>query len=283
MKRLQQPDIRSIKEIAMSKAMICLLIAVLGSPVAFAQNIAGRPFIAVRGHAEVRVVPDVFPVAVTFSDTQMDGGKAQATVEQLVATVIAKAKARGLEDADLSIGNLLVTADSEYDDESEKSKFTGTKYQRRLEFRFRKLVDLKSFLAELPARKEVQAQTLEFRLAEPGDIRRRLLAAAIEDSRKTGDVFAQGMGGTLGNVQTISDKPLQLSTGSYINPIDVSSVESTTILTAEQIANIPVARNITSAALLAPGSVRGSSTEIAISEGVVRVVADVYVIYLLND
>jgi hypothetical protein len=44
-----------------------------------------------------------------------------------------------------------------------------------------------------------------------------------------------------------------------VNPIDVSSVESTTILTAEQIARIPVARDTTSVALLAPGTVRGDA------------------------
>lgn len=47
--------------------------------------------------------------------------------------------------------------------------------------------------------------------------------------------------------------------GNAVNPIDVSSVESTTILTAEQIAKIPVARDATSVALLAPGTVRGDA------------------------
>ena len=47
--------------------------------------------------------------------------------------------------------------------------------------------------------------------------------------------------------------------GAAINPIDVSSVESTTILTGEQIAKIPVARDVTSVALLAPGTVRGDA------------------------
>ncbi len=46
---------------------------------------------------------------------------------------------------------------------------------------------------------------------------------------------------------------------SLVNPIDVSSVESTTILTSEQVAKIPVPRNITSVALLAPGTVRGAA------------------------
>jgi TonB-dependent receptor-like protein/carboxypeptidase family protein len=41
--------------------------------------------------------------------------------------------------------------------------------------------------------------------------------------------------------------------------IDVSSVDSRTVLTAEQLQKVPVARNITAAALLAPGTVAGDS------------------------
>lgn len=47
--------------------------------------------------------------------------------------------------------------------------------------------------------------------------------------------------------------------GAVVNPIDVSSVESTTILTSAQLAKIPVARDTTSVALLAPGTVRGDT------------------------
>jgi len=47
--------------------------------------------------------------------------------------------------------------------------------------------------------------------------------------------------------------------GTQINTIDVASVESSTILTSEQIAKIPVPRDITSVALLAPGTVRGDA------------------------
>jgi len=48
-------------------------------------------------------------------------------------------------------------------------------------------------------------------------------------------------------------------TASALPAIDVSSVDSRTVLTAQQLANIPVARNITAAALLAPGVVAGDS------------------------
>lgn len=62
--------------------------------------------------------------------------------------------------------------------------------------------------------------------------------------------FATGEAATLDTVTVV---------GNAINPIDVSSVESTTIMTAEQIARIPVARDATSVALLAPGTVRGDA------------------------
>ena len=70
--------------------------------------------------------------------------------------------------------------------------------------------------------------------------------------------------GTSANVNYAVTAPGEAATldtitvvGQAVNPVDVSSVESTTILTAEQLAKIPVARDTTSVALLAPGTVRG--------------------------
>ena len=61
-----------------------------------------------------------------------------------------------------------------------------------------------------------------------------------------------------GGDATTLDTVTVVGTGA-VNPIDVSSVESTTILTAEQVAKIPVPRNVTAVALLAPGTVRGAA------------------------
>src|SRR4249919_587010 len=47
--------------------------------------------------------------------------------------------------------------------------------------------------------------------------------------------------------------------GGSFNPIDVSSVESTTVFSAEQIDELPVARDVTNVALLAPGTVKGDT------------------------
>jgi hypothetical protein len=48
-------------------------------------------------------------------------------------------------------------------------------------------------------------------------------------------------------------------TGTALPSIDVSSVESRTVLTAQQLQKLPIARDVTSAALLAPGAVGGDT------------------------
>lgn len=56
--------------------------------------------------------------------------------------------------------------------------------------------------------------------------------------------------GTLGEITV---------TGNAINPIDVSSVESATVFSSEQLRALPVARDVSNVALLAPGTVKGDA------------------------
>jgi len=61
-------------------------------------------------------------------------------------------------------------------------------------------------------------------------------------------------------METGSDCGIRTTGNGSLNPIDVTSVESTTILTAEQVDSIPMPRDTTSVALLAPGTVLGRSS-----------------------
>ena len=62
-------------------------------------------------------------------------------------------------------------------------------------------------------------------------------------------------------VAAMAPPPASPAPSGQINAIDVSSVESTTVMTAEQTAPLPVARNITNVALLAPGTVTGDDKD----------------------
>lgn len=245
-----------------------------------AQSIGGTPFLAVHGSARIEVVPDVFPVSVDVQEVGMDLPKSQALVEDLTQAVLAKARALALADKDIYIGDLSVSPQQDYDATTRKSVFRGNNYRRSLLFKFRSLADLKQFLAGMPTGKQVSVRLLAFECSTANEIRRRLLIDAIADARRTADILATGIGRRVTIAQTISTSPMALSAGSYINAIDVASVESTTVLTSEQIAKIPAPRSITSVALLAPGTVK---SDIVLEKGSVELDSDVYIVYLLGD
>ncbi|CAN5141125.1 hypothetical protein BH11PSE14_BH11PSE14_19520 [soil metagenome] len=261
---------------------ICLLFTALlfaASP-AMAQSVGGTPFLAVHGSAKIEIIPDIFPVQVEVADTGMDLSKSQALVEQLTRGILAQARKLGLEEASIQVGDFRISPQEDYDQTTQKQVFRGNRYERNLRFKFHSLADVKAFVAAAPSGKQVQVSTAGFESSSEHEVRRKLLVDAISDARKTADVLAAGIGRRVTVAQTISTTPMVLSAGSYINAIDVRSVESTTILTAEQIARIPVGRDITSVALLAPGAVR---SEIALEKGAIALQSDVYILYLLGD
>lgn len=262
------------------KSLLIFLSLLLVCGASMAQSVAGQPFIAVHGHAEVQVVPDRFSVSVTISDKSLDAAKTQQKIETLTALVFGKIKELGLDSSDISVGNLEIEPDFDYDQKLKKQVFIGNEYTRSIDVVFHDLADLRKFISGLPSGKEIQVSTGEFTIESINEARRKLVVDAISDARKTAGVYAAAIGKRIASVQTISDRPLSLSVGSYINAIDVSAVESTSILTAEQISRIPVARNVTNVALLSPGTTRA---EIVLEKGAVTLESNVYVIFLLGD
>lgn len=262
-------------------SMLLSMALALCATSASAQSISPKAYIAIRGHAEVRVVPDTFPVSVWIHDIEMDRSKAEDTVETIARQTVAAARKMGLGDADMSLGNLRVSSEFERD-ELGKQAFVGSRYERRFEFRFRRLADLKKFLSALSTTKQVQTQVGSFSLSRERDVRRLLVADAAKDAKFTGDAFAGSVGKKLGDVLAISDKPLGQVGGGFINPIDISDVESTTVLTAEQVARVPASSNQQMFHLLAPTEAKDVQ-ETVLSEGVVSLAVDVYVVYALID
>lgn len=251
---------------------------------AFAQSIGGTSFIAVQGKATVRIIPDVFPLSVEITDKSNDAAQVQASVEALAAQVLASARAQGLKDADIAVGNLVIRPQMDYDEKTRQETFQGNSYSRGMELRFHKLSDLKAFIAKLPSSKLLQVQTREFQVSSIIQAQDALMIDAMRRAREKGDQIAAALGKRIVRVQTVSDQPLGLGVGSYINSMDVASIESTTILTAEQVARIPVPRDITTVGLLSGrGSRGGQATEIALSEGLVTASKTAYMIFLLGD
>jgi uncharacterized protein YggE len=260
----------------MKKFMVLLLCA-LASPV-YAQ---GAPFLAVRGEASIQVVPDVFPLEIDIHAEGMDVAKSQSRVEELTRAVLAQARSAGLDDSAITVGSIDISPQNRYDEKTRQSRFVGNLYAREIVLKFKDLDLLRKQVAAVPPGENIEVSTGSFELSNAPEVRRRLLVDAIANAKASAEVLAAGIERKLLRAQTISTSPMALTAGSYINATDVNDLQSTSVLTAEQIARVPVPRNITSVALLAPGSVR--STEIQLEKGSVTLRAEVYIVYALGD
>lgn len=190
----------SMKRIAF--ALVLLLVAVGAQ----AQSISGSPFIAVHGKAKAEVVPDVFPLEITLKETSMDAERSQALIEGHAERILATVKQMKLPNADITVSNLSVAPEYKYDREAEKQVFLGNVYRRQIKLRFRKLADLAKMIGTLPDAKEVQVVTGTFETSRADDVRRNLMAKAVEDARAIGEVMAQAVGKRLGAVHNVSNR-----------------------------------------------------------------------------
>ena len=97
-------------------------------------------------------------------------------------------------DADVTISNMSVAPEYRYDREDQKQVFVGNVYRRQIKLRFRKLTDLAKMIGTLPAAKEVLIDTGEFESSRADEVRRNLIAQAVQDARLTGDLGGEPLG-----------------------------------------------------------------------------------------
>jgi uncharacterized protein YggE len=256
------------------KNRVLMTILLAAAPfLATAQSFQGKPFLAVQGHAEAKVKPDIFPIAVTLTDTSMDSAKSQTLVEGLAKQVLAVAQALKVGDLDLEIGNLSISPNSDWDEKKDEDVFKGNTYEREITIRFHNLADLKSFIGQMPESRAIKLDTKTFEYSGAAELKRKLRREAIDDARQAGLEMADAVHKRLLNLFNVSDRAqsvvyassgysnsdaLRYSAedarrqgGTAVNAIDVVSVK------------------------------RGS--EIVLREGEIKISADAYLVYEIGD
>jgi uncharacterized protein len=234
---------------------LCLMAA--GS--AAAQTPPNLPYLAVQGRATETLVPDVFPVAITLSETSIDSAGAQARIEALARDVLSAAKKVGVEDGDIVVGNLRVSPNMEWDEKSEQQVFTGNLYQREFVLRLRKLESLRSLAAALPASRSLRVQTQPFERSDADAIRNRLRDTAIANARKQANALAASAGVRLGRLHNVSDRPQGWNYNS-----------------------LPMGRSLDSFTVSGTASNQLTSAMV-VSQGKITLEADAYLVYLIAE
>jgi uncharacterized protein len=239
------------------KIFVALFLISLNISFANAQAVNGPPYIAVHGHSEKEVVPDIFPLEIVLSETSFDASKTQKKIEDLAAATLQLAKKNNLSDGDISIGNLDIEAEEKYNDKTEVNVFIGNSYTRKINLRFRSLKEMKSFISEFPTAKEVKISTSAFSNSKAREIKAELLKLAVENARADAEILAQSVGKKIIGVQNISN------TSGISGYSNYSNVDAIQVIGARTNYN--------------------RLTELVMAEGVTTIKQDVYIIYLLGQ
>jgi uncharacterized protein len=246
-----------------NKMMWVLSLLVAFVPVASAQGVSGVPFIAAQGEARAEVVPDIFPLKVTLTETSMDAAATQKKIEALASDIIETAKMMNVAEDDITVGNLVISIEERYDDKTEQEIFVGNSYERVISLRFHDLAALKAFVDRLPTGKAVRAATGTFAYSKAEAERKKLLQEAMDDAKETAEQIATGLGKKIIGVQNVSDRPMNASYFGNGANLDALQVRGNVALTA-------------------PGTVRGQS-EMALKKGVITLERTIYIIYLFGN
>ena len=238
-------------------AVVLMVVSVMG--VANAQSIGGSPFIAVHGKAKAEVVPDIFPLEITLTDTSLDAAKTQALIEGYAGQVVALTKKMEMEDRDVTVANLSVAPEYRYDDDDDKQIFLGNTYARKIKLNFHTLEALKQMIEALPQAKQIQLDTGTFVSSKADELRRELLTQAVDDARSTAEIMAKAVGKRLGTVHNISNQGFNVR---YVESSDSYSLDSITV-TGSRLGRAP-----------AP---------VVLSKGTTQLDQNVYIIYTLVD
>ena len=224
-----------------------------------AQSIGGSPFVAVHGKAKAEVVPDIFPLDITLTDTSLDAGKTQVLIEGYASQVVALTKKMEMEDREVTISNLSVSPEYRYDDKDDRQVFLGNTYERKIKLKFHTLEALKQMIEALPQAKQIRLDTGTFVSSKADELRRVLLTQAVDDARTTAEIMAKAVGKRLGTVHNISNQGFNVR---YVESSDSYSLDSITV-TGSRLGRAP-----------AP---------VVLSKGTTQLDQDVYIIYTLVD
>ena len=237
------------------KTKLLLVAMLMSSSLVNAQSISGPPYVAVHGEARMEVIPDIFPLEITLKETSKDIAATQGKIEALAQAIVDLAQAQQVADADLTISNLSISPEMDYDEKTEMQVFLGNTYERTVKIRFHSLDSLRKFLAKVPDEKQVQVDTGAFAYARTDEAKRTLLADAIRNAKAAADEMARGVGKRISDVHTISNQAFN------IRYAESTNLDTVTVL---------------GTALLAPGTV-------VLKEGRITLDQDVYIVYLLAD
>lgn len=176
------------------------------SPALAAEHPAPRT-IALSGHGEVRVAPDMVTVISGVTTTAPTAAEALAANTAAMNKVFATLKEAGIEERDLQTANFSVSPRYDYNNATngEAPKLVGYDASNTVMVTLRKLDQLGTLLDKLVSAGSNQINGVNFMVSKPDEALDEARRLAVADAAHKAKTYTDAMGVTLGPVINISE------------------------------------------------------------------------------
>lgn len=192
-------------------------------------TLPSAPHLLVKGHADARYVPDRFTIHLNVDLTDMSPDAARSKVEVHMRQLFKALDASGALQAQTHASTLSIQPQTDY--ENGKSVFKGTNVSRSISATFDSLDKLRTFIAKVPAGKEVQIGSVTTARSDIEAIRSKLRQRAIVNSQDAARQIAAAYGMKIVGVYSVSevapDFAYGVQAGTWDSPSALQSVTVT--------------------------------------------------------
>lgn len=186
---------------------ICGMVALMATAVmttnAMATPLPQQPHVYVEGAAELEVEPDMMVFTLSIQTVDMDLAKAKADVDARSRLLIEATKKFGIKAEDIATTALNIRPEYEYKDG--QRVLTGNHVSRQVDINLRDLKKYPDMMKALVDAKISETINTNLTLSDKKSIEEKVQTAAMEDAKARASRLAKSQGLALGSPWSISE------------------------------------------------------------------------------
>ena len=185
------------------KSLLFALALTVFSPVLMANPLPAQPHVYVEGSAEIEVEPDMMTFTLSIQHVDVDLAKAKADVDARSRLLIEAVKIFGIKAEDIATTALNIRPEYEYKDS--QRVLTGNNVSRQVDISLRDLKKYPELMKALVDAKISETINTNLTLADKKAVEEKVQIAAMNDAKARAHRLAKSQGKSAGEPWSISE------------------------------------------------------------------------------
>lgn len=169
----------------------------------WATSLPAQPHVYVEGSAEIEVEPDMMTFTLSIQTVDIDLAKAKADVDERSRLLIEACKKFGIKTEDIATTALNIRPEYEY--KENQRVLTGNNVSRQVDINLRDLKKYPEMMKALVDAKISETINTNLTLADKKAVEEKVQTAAMDDAKARANRLAKSQGKTAGEPWSISE------------------------------------------------------------------------------